>query len=111
MDKLLADRLNLLNKQNDKLKQAEGEFLLLDAEKDSFKATLFLVSMGESVKEREAKAMASSEYSSFMKALAEKENAFHHERRRYSILENAFYAELSTFKNEMQLIKKEGINT
>lgn len=111
MDKLLGKRLNLLNKQSEKLAQAHGEFLLTEAGKDSLKAELFLAQPADlSQKDREARALSDEKWRIFMRHLAEKETAFHFEKRRYSILENAYYGELATYKNEMSLISKEKIN-
>ena len=107
MDSILEKRLRNLSTQNDILRQAEGDYLLNDAGKKSMEADIFLLMTG-TVAEKEAKVHASEEYVMYMKALAESQTKFNFERRRYEILNNAFIAELNTYKIESPLIKKGG---
>ncbi len=106
MDRELADRLNNLNAQNDRMKQAEGEYRFKEAERKSFEAGLILSSTGKSHAEKSTQAQADQRWHEFQTDLAQLETEFNFQRRRYDILMNAFYAELNTFKREDELIKK-----
>lgn len=109
MDSLLASRLNNLNDQNDKLRQAEGEYLLKEAKRKTMEADILLTTMASNVAERQAKVHINEDYIVFMKELADLETKFNFEKRRYEILTNAFYSEHSTYKREMSLINNEGM--
>lgn len=107
MDDLLRQRLNTLSTQNERLKQAEGEYLLKDAGKKSMEGDVFSLMTAGSVKEREMMMYASLEYKDFMKELSQAHAKYNYERRRWDILLNAYYGELAQYKKEMDLIKKE----
>lgn len=111
MDSVLAGRLNNLNAQNEALRQAEGEYLLKEAKRKTMEADLYRETQEGSQVTKMMEVYRMGDYKDFVEELAKLEEKFNFEKRRYSILENAFYAENSTFKNEMQLIKKESINT
>lgn len=109
MDSALGSRLNLLNAQNEKLEHAEGAYRLHEAKRKTLEATIFMASTGSSVKDREAMVHSDVEYMKFMKELADFETKYNFERRRFDILQNAFYSEMATYKREAGLIQKEGI--
>lgn len=108
IDTLLAERLNALNEQNDALRMAEFVFLELDANKKALLAQLTLKSEGKSFSEREAHALASSDWALFRKAHVQAESDYNYEKRRFAILESAYLAAHATYKNEEQLIRKGG---
>jgi flagellar biosynthesis/type III secretory pathway chaperone len=108
MDRSLADRLNELWKQSDRLKEVEGRYLELEANKKSLLAQLTITAQGKSFAEREAQALASADYKNFLAALVEAETAFNFERRKWEILDKAYLAEYSTFKIEDRSIRKAG---
>lgn len=111
MDSILATRLNTLNEQNEKLRQAEGEYLLKEAKRKTMEGDLLLsIAKEGTAAEKAALVHTNEDYKSFMGELAGLETKFNFEKRRYEILTNAFFAEHSTFKREMGLIQKEGIN-
>lgn len=107
MDRVLADALNKLNTQNQKLREVENIFRQLEATSKTLWAQLFLQAQGKNVSEREAQVASSKDWSDFAKGLAEAESAYNFERRRFEILNNAFIAELNSFKAESALIKKQ----
>lgn len=106
MDSVLHERLSHLSTQNDRLKQAEGEYRLKEAQKKSLEADLYLKSEGKNVAEREAKSYSSEEWKSFSRELSELQTKYNFESRRFEILMNAYYGELNTFKRDETLIKK-----
>ena len=106
MDSVLADRLNKLTAQNKRLRDAEELFLELEANKKPLLAQLILKSPGKSFAEREAQALASEDWINFIKFHVMKETEFNFEKRKYAILEQAYYAELNTYKREDALIKR-----
>lgn len=108
MDQSLANRLNELWKQSDQLKEAEEIYLRLEAERKPMLAQLTINAGGKSFAEREAKALASDDWRKFMAGHVAAESAMNYQRRKYAILEQAYYAEYSTFKIEDRAIKKAG---
>lgn len=108
MDQALANRLNELWKQSDALKNAEEVFLRLDAERKPLLAQLTLKAQGKSFAEREAKALASDDWRDFIRAHVEAEARLNFEKRKYEILDRAFYAEYSSMKIDDRAIKKAG---
>lgn len=112
MDSLLASRLNNLNDQNKLLEHAESAYRLHEAKRKTTEADLFLsIADGGNVAEKQAKVHSNQDYLAFMLELSDLETKFNFEKRRFDILQNAFFAEHSTFKREIGLIQKEGINT
>lgn len=107
MDQELREKLINLDLQNEILREAEAEFLLKDAGRKPMEADQFLTVVTGSIAERQAKAHTTEEYIAYVKDLAEVQAKYLFEKRKYSILENAFYAELNTFKREMGLIDKQ----
>lgn len=108
IDSLLSERLNALNEQNDVLREAEGAFLELDANKKALLAQLTIKAQGKSFAEREALALASDDWRDFRAAHVAAETTFNFERRRFAILESAYLAAHATYKNEEQVIRKGG---
>lgn len=108
MDRVLADRLNSLNEQNEKLKRAEGNFRQLEAHKDVLWAQLYLRAEGKNVAEREAVVAASDDWRNYVTGLSNAETEYNYERRRFEILSQAYIAELNTYKQEAGVIRKQG---
>lgn len=108
MDAILKDRLKRLWEQNDVLKAAEAQYLELEANKKPMLAQLTLAQEGKSFAEREARAYASADWKQFCAGLVVAESTFNFEKRKFSILENAFFAAHSTFKLDERSIRKKG---
>lgn len=112
MDDLLRNALNRLSAQNDKLKEAEKLYLELEAHKKVLLSQLILKQgLGKSHADKETRAQVTEDWIDFVQGLAEAETNFNNEKRKYSIYENAYYAELATYKREVDVIKKQGVNT
>jgi hypothetical protein len=109
MDRSLANRLNELWAQSDQLKDAEREFLTLEANRKPMLAQLTLKAEGKSFAEREAKALASEDWREFMAGHVAAESAMNHAKRKYEILDKAFYATYATMKTDDRSIKKPGV--
>lgn len=108
MDATLKERLTRLWEQNDVLKEAEGLYLELEANKKPLLAALTIAAEGKSHADREAQALSSVEYKSLLTALVQAEKQFNFEKRKFGILENAFFAAHSTFKLDDRSIRKQG---
>lgn len=107
MDQLLRDALARLEAHSKDLRVSEGLHLQMDASKKPLLAQLTLAETGKSMAEREAKACASKDWRDFYKGMVQAECDYNYQKRRYSILENAFYAELATYKSELKMITKQ----
>ncbi|MES2874471.1 MAG: hypothetical protein V4708_12160 [Bacteroidota bacterium] len=112
MDSTLSRRLNALNEQNDKLTKSEAIALELDAQKKVIYSQLLLKLLDPALNmaTKEAKVYASQEWQDFINGLVAAESSKNSDKRRYEILNNAFIAELNTYKREGSLIDKGGIN-
>jgi hypothetical protein len=108
MDRTLAERLNNLNLQNDKLLIARGEYLIKEAERKHFEATLIQSAEGKSQAEKSVNAQATLDWANFHRQLAILENAFRFEELRYDILDKAFQAEYLSAKLDNETIKRQG---
>lgn len=108
MDDRLKQRLTRLWEQNDQLKEAEALYLELEANRKPLYSQLFLHAEGKNVAEKEARAYDSKDWRDFMAGLIAAESAFNYEKRKFGILENAFFAEHSSFKLDERSIRKAG---
>lgn len=108
MDVTLKTRLTRLWEQNDVLKAAELLYLELEANKKPLLAALTIKAQGKSHAEREALALSSDDYKNLLAALVQAETAFNFEKRKFSILENAFFAAHSSYKLDERSIRKAG---
>lgn len=106
MDSQLANRLNELWKQSDRLKEVERVALELEANKKALLAQLTIKAPGKSFAEREAQALASDDWRIFNAALVNAQVDYNFERRKYEILDKAFLAEYGTYKQEDRAIKR-----
>lgn len=112
MDSLLGMRLNNLNDQNKILEHAEGSFLLQEAELEALGESIFLSNADYgNVAERKAIVRTNPDYTALVAVVIDLKKKFNFEKRRFDILQNAFFAEHSSFKREAGLIQKEHINT
>lgn len=109
IDSLLAEHLNKLNEQNERLRAIEGVYLELEGNKKAMLAQLTIQAQGKSHAEREAIALASEDWKAFRAAHVEAEVAYNFEKRRFAILESAYLAAHATYKNEEQIIRKSGV--
>ena len=107
MDRRLADRLNEIDSQLEKLRQCEMHFLDLEAHRKVLAAQLFIKADGRSVAEREAQVYSSQEWIDFSGGHAQAETEFNHERRRYELLLKAYDAEHLTLKTETPVIRRQ----
>lgn len=108
MDDRLRKRLEKLEAQIDKLREAEAKFLALDAHKRPLYSKLFLGAEGKNVAEREAQAYNSKEWRDFSAGHVEAESEYLYERRRYELQLKAYDAEHLTLKTESPVIKRQG---
>jgi hypothetical protein len=106
MDRQLADRLNALTEQNKTLRDARNAYLLKEAERKHFEATLIQGAAGKSHAERTINAQAAIEWFAFHVELALLQGAFEFEKLKYEILDKAWTSEYGTFKVEEGLIRK-----
>ncbi len=106
MDRQLANRLNALTKQNEKLAQVRSAYLLLEAERKHREAVLIRRSEGKSQAERTTVAHSTTEWLVFQRELAELESAYEFEKLKYEILDKAWTSEYGTYKIEEGLIRK-----
>lgn len=90
------------------LKRAEESYLEMEANKKPMLAQLTLTAEGKSFAEREAKALASDDWKRFSMGLVAAESQFNFEKRKFSILENAFFAAHSSYKLDERSIRKAG---
>lgn len=108
MDRALAERLNNLNAQNEKLTEARGAYLLKEAQRKNFEALMIKNAEGKSQAEKTVNAQALAEWLKFQEELARLENAFEFEKLRYDILDKAFTAEYLSAKLDADTIKRQG---
>lgn len=108
MDRGLAERLNALNEQNDRLKAVEAQYLALEANRKSLLGKLISQQPGKSFAEREMQAYASAEWIDFAKGLADVEADYEFEKRRYDILDKAYLADHLSAKLDGETIKRQG---
>lgn len=107
MDSRLKDQLEKIDEHIKRLFHVEHEFLTLDGNKKAMLAALTISSSGKSHAEREANALASSDWKNFVSGHSLKEAEYNRERRRYELLLKAFDAEYSTMKIESQVIRRQ----
>lgn len=108
LDRLLAERLNNLNEQNETLKNARGRYLLKEAERKNFEARLVRGAIGKSHAERLILAQATNEWKQFHQELASLETELEFEKLRYDILDKAFQAEYLSAKLNADTIRRQG---
>lgn len=107
LDRELAERLNNLNAQNEKLTAARGAYLLKEAERKHFEAARIMEAAGKSHAERTVNAQATPEWLSFQKELARLETQFEFEKLRYDILDKAFQATYLSTKLDADTVKRQ----
>ncbi len=108
LDRELAARLNNLNAQNERLTAARGAYLLKEAERKHFEASLIVEAEGKSQAEKQTNAQAMPEWASFQRELARLEAALEFEKLRYDILDKAFQASYLSLKLDADTIKRQG---
>lgn len=109
MDSRLQKRLERLEAQIERLRDAERIFLQLEAHKKVLAAQLFVKAEGKNVAEREAATFSSDDWITFSNAHYEAETDFNYERRRYELQLKAYDAEHLTLKTETPVIKRQGV--
>lgn len=108
IDRSLAECLNELWAQNEVLKSAERLYLELEGNKKSMLAQITARMDGKSHAEKETKALASQDWRDFVSGHVEAETAFNYERRKFDILDKAFYAAHSSYKLDERSIRRPG---
>ena len=108
IDRALAERLNNLSAQNDRLTAARGAYLLKEAERKTYEARLIREAEGKSHAEKTVVAQSHEFWRKFHVELAELENAYEFEKLRYDILDKAFTAEYLSMKLDADTIKRQG---
>lgn len=102
-----SEVISHLNTLNDQLGAARNAFLLKDAEKDHFEATLIIEAVGKSNAERVIQAQARIEWLEFHKELARLEAAYEFLKLKFRVLEHEFQSQYLETKLNEELIKKQ----
>jgi hypothetical protein len=106
MDRTLAERLNALHKQNETLRKAREAYLLKEASRKHFEATLIRQAEGKSQAEKLINAQSKKEWLEFSKELAALESVFEFERLKWELLDKAYLAEHLSYKLDGDTIKR-----
>ncbi len=104
----LTKCLTDLKAQSVKLRLSEGIWSKAEATKKTNFAQLFLKAEGKSVAEREHAVYASEEWINFSLALAGYQTDLNWEKRKFDILQMAYYAQLNQLKAESMAIARTG---
>lgn len=107
MDKELIKRLNNLNKQNDDLAKVRASYLLKEAERKHYEATLVSKAPGKSHAEKVINAQATKEWLMFHVELAALEGAYEFNKLKYDILDKAYLAEHLSLKVDSSTIQRQ----
>lgn len=107
MDLKLRNKLNQIEVHLGVLKDAEREFLFLEAHRKVLAGQLFLNAEGRSVAEKEAQVFASQEWIDFSKGLAQAESEFNHQRRMHELLLKKYDGEHLSLKTEAPVIRRQ----
>lgn len=107
MDAELQERLFQLSEQNETLNKARGSYLLKEAERKHFEATLVKSSAGKSHAEKVVAAQADTKWLQFHKELAILEGDYEFQKLKYEILDKAYLAEHLSLKLDVGEIKKQ----
>lgn len=106
MDSQLQLCIDRLNKQNESLGKDRNAFLLKEAERKHFEATLIQNAEGKSHAERTTNAQATEEWLSFHKDLARRQSVFEFQKLKFEILDKEFWAEYGSAKAEDKIIRR-----
>lgn len=106
MDQRLQERLNRWHDQIEAIRPIEGKFLELDASEKAFLAKLVLSQEGKSMAEKEARALASTDWKVFKQGLAKAKSDYLHERRLLELKAKAYDAEHLSTKLEVDGMKR-----
>lgn len=105
-DRTLAQRLNELTTQNEKLHAARQAYLLKDAARKHFEARAIQSAPGKSHAERTVNAQATEDWRDYQMDVAQLEAAFEFEKLKYDILDKAWLAEYLGAKLDGDTIKR-----
>lgn len=108
MDTELRGRLRKIEEQIEKLKPIERRFLYLDAHREAMQSQIFLKTDGKTVKEREAKALASEDWTNFTEGWVESKSEYNHEKRLLELKLKAFDATYLSYKVDGTAIRRQG---
>jgi len=111
MDQVLRERLIKIDKQIEKLYEAEMEYLSLDAAKDHKLSAIMLgdndQTLNQSMNAKEMRAKATPEWDTFRQGLAQAEAKFHREKHRYELQLKAFDGCYLSLKVEAPVIARQ----
>lgn len=102
----LAELIERLEKQNEKVGIARNAYLAKDAEKKTFEARLIRDADGKSHAEKTVLAQATEDWLSFQKDLARLEAVFEFEKFKLEILEKEWLAEYASLKSDERQLKR-----
>ncbi len=103
----LQPLLEALEKQNTTLGVARNNYLMLEAEKKHFEASIVSRLLGKSYAERLNAAQAQPEWVEFQKKLARAEAVYEFEKLKFSIMEKSWQSEYLSLKLDGAVIKKQ----
>lgn len=104
IDQLLAERLNAIAKQIEKLVPIEALYMDLAGSKEGLHGVLYLKAEGKTSAEKNAKVYASAEWTALKSAIAAKGAEYNREKRWLEMLFKAYDAAHATFKIESSAI-------
>lgn len=104
----LQDALERLERQNDVLGRARNEYLLQEASRKHYEATLVVSAPGKSMAEKSINAQATPEWLSFHNTLARLNAIFEFQRLKFDILCKEWQSNYLEMKSDGPAIKKQG---
>lgn len=106
MDPQVKQALKSWHNQIDKLRAIEEKYFHLEASEKSFYSSLFLVSKGKTVADKEAGVYSSLEWKQFVDGLAAARSEYLYEKRQLELRIKAFDAAYLSSKQEHDAIRK-----
>ncbi len=106
MDEQLKECVAKLNAQNDVLGRARNSYLLKEAERKHFEASLIKGAPGKSHAERTVSAQSDKTWLDFHVALAKLESVFEFQKLKFEILDKEYLATYATFKIEERVMRR-----
>jgi hypothetical protein len=96
-----------LEHQNDSLGKARNDYLLKEAEKKNFEATMVQKAQGKSHAEKVVNAQAQEAWVAFAKDLARLEAVYEFQRLKFTILEKSWQTQYLQTKLDEDLVRKQ----
>jgi hypothetical protein len=95
-----------LDEQNNVLGKARNEYLLKEAERKHFEASLVKVAEGRSHAEKLVNAQATKDWVTFQKELARLESVYEFQKLRFEIMDKEWLAQYASMKLDERAIKR-----